>query len=96
MRDEEFNRYRPMFPQSKVWKAKAADQPDRPVGPPQPTGQTGHEDRSDRSDQPVRPVEPSAKATAESVPPVSVPSVLCCGGSAISFFEYELNLKGTT
>src|SRR6185437_3625177 len=37
--------------------------------------QTGHEDRSDRSDQPVRPVEPSAEATAESVPPVSVPSV---------------------
>jgi len=25
MRDEEFNRYRPMFPQSKVWKAKTAD-----------------------------------------------------------------------
>ena len=75
MRDEEFNRYRPMFPQSKVWKAKAADQPDRPVGPPQPTGQTGHEDRSDRSDQPVRPVEPSAEATTESVLPVSVPSV---------------------
>jgi len=50
MRDEEFNRYRPMFPRSKVWKTKVADQPDRPVGPPQPTGQTGHEDRSDRSD----------------------------------------------
>ena len=48
MRDEEFNRYRPMFPQSKVLKAKTADQPDRPVGSPQPTGQTGHEDRSDR------------------------------------------------
>ena len=75
MRDEEFNRYRPMFPQSKVWKAKTADQPDRPVGPPQPTGQTGHEDRSDRSHQPVRPVEPSAEATTESVQPVSVPSV---------------------
>ena len=48
MRDEEFNRYRPMFPQSKVWKAKTADQPDRPVGPPQLTGQTGQEDQSDR------------------------------------------------
>ena len=46
MRDEEFNRYRPLFPQSKVWKAKTADQPDRPVGPPQPTGQTGQTDRS--------------------------------------------------
>ena len=41
MRDEDFNRYRPMFPQSKVWKVKTADQPARPVGPPQPTGQTG-------------------------------------------------------
>ena len=75
MRDEEFNRYRPLFPQSKVWKAKTADQPDRPVGPPQPTGQTGQTDRSDRSDQSVRPVEPSTEATAESAPPVSVSSV---------------------
>ena len=75
MRDEEFNRYRPMFPQSKVWKAKAADQPDRPVGSSQPTGQTGHEDRSDRSDQPVKPVEPTAEPAAESAPPVSVTSV---------------------
>ena len=25
MRDENFNRYRPMFPQSKVWKVKTAD-----------------------------------------------------------------------
>ena len=40
MRDEDFNRYRPMFPQSKVWKVKTADQPARPVGPPQPTSQT--------------------------------------------------------
>ena len=61
MRDEEFNRYRPMFPQGKAWKAKTVDHPDRPVGPPQPTGQTGQMDRSDRSDQPIRPVEPSAE-----------------------------------
>ena len=33
MRDEDFNRYRPMFPQSKVWKVKIADQPARPVRP---------------------------------------------------------------
>src|SRR6185503_5625932 len=33
MRDEDFNRYRPMFPQSKVWKVKIADHPARPVGP---------------------------------------------------------------
>ena len=32
-RDEDFNRYRPMFPQSKLWKAKTADQPVRPVEP---------------------------------------------------------------
>src|SRR6185312_12214061 len=75
MRDEELNRYRPMFPQSKVWKAKTTDQPVRLVEPPQPTGQTGQEDRSDRSDQSVRPVEPSAELTTESVPPVSAPSV---------------------
>ena len=40
MRDEDFNRYRPMFPQGKVWKAKVADQPDRLVEPLQTTGQT--------------------------------------------------------
>ena len=34
LRDEDFNRYRPMFPQSKVWKIKTADHPTRPVGPP--------------------------------------------------------------
>ena len=45
MRDEDFNRYMPMFPQSKVWKVKTADQPARPVGPPRLTGQI---DRSDR------------------------------------------------
>jgi hypothetical protein len=41
MRDEDFNRYMPIFPKGKVWKIKTADQPARPVGPPQPTGQTG-------------------------------------------------------
>ena len=49
MRDEDFNRYRPVFPQSKVWKVKTGDQPARPVGPPQLTGQTSQIDRSDRS-----------------------------------------------
>ena len=75
MRDEDFNRYRPMFPQSKVWKVNTADQPARPVGPPQPTGQTDQIDRSDCSDQPVRPVEPTAEPAAESAPPVSVTSI---------------------
>ena len=48
MRDEDVNRYRPMFPQSKVWKVKTADQPARPVGPPQKTGQTALTNWSDR------------------------------------------------
>ena len=48
MRDEDFNKYKPMFPQSKVWKVKTADQPARPVGPPQSTGQTALTNRSDR------------------------------------------------
>ena len=75
MRDEDFNRYRPLFPQRKVWKVMTADQPASPVGPPQPTGQTGQIDQSDRSDQLVRPVEPTAEPAAESAPPVSVTSV---------------------
>ena len=33
IRDEGFNRYRLMFPQSKVWNAKIVDQPARLVGP---------------------------------------------------------------
>ena len=74
-RDEDFNRYRPMFPRSKVWKAKTADQPARPVRPLQPTDQTGQIDWSDRSDQPVRLVEPTAEPAAESAPPVLVTSV---------------------
>ena len=75
LRDEDFNKYRPMFPQGKVWKAKAADQLDRPVEPPQTTGQTGQEDWSDRSGQLVRPVESSIEPSAESAPPASAPSV---------------------
>ena len=75
MKDEDFNRYRPMFPQSKVWKIKIADQPARLVGPPQPIGPTSQIDRSDCSDQPIRPVEPSAEPIAKSAPPISVPSV---------------------
>ena len=58
MRDECFNKYRPMIPQGKVWQVKPADQPVGPVGPLLPTGQTGELDRSDCSDQPVRPVSP--------------------------------------
>ena len=33
IRDEHFNKYRPMIPQGKVWQIKTADQPARPVGP---------------------------------------------------------------
>ena len=50
MRDEHFNKYRPMIPQGKVWKIKTADQPAGPVGPTQLTGQTGQPDWSDRFD----------------------------------------------
>ena len=72
MRNEQFNKYRPMIPQGKVWQIKTADQPARPVGPPPPTGEP---DRSDRSAQPVRPVEPSTESATESAAPVSVPSI---------------------
>jgi len=55
MRDEHFNKYRPMIPQGKVWQIKIDGQPTGPVGPQPPTGQTGEPDLSDHSDQPVRP-----------------------------------------
>ena len=50
MRDEHFNKYRPMIPQGKVWQVKAVDQPAGPVRPLPPTSQTGEPDRSDCSD----------------------------------------------
>ena len=34
MRDERFNKYRPMIPQRKTWQIKTVDQPARPVEPP--------------------------------------------------------------
>ena len=73
LRDRQFNHYRPMVPQDKVWRVKAVDQPARPVEPPQETGLTGTSDRSDRPEQPVRPVEVAAEQKAESAMPVSVP-----------------------
>ena len=73
LRDKQFNHYRPMVPQGKVWRVKAVDQPARPVEPPQETGLTGTSDRSDRPEQPVRPVEVSAEQKAELAMPVSVP-----------------------
>ena len=75
MRDEHFNKYRPMIPQGKVWQVKLADHPAGPVGPLPPTDQTGESDWSDHPEQPVIPVEPSAEPMAESIAPVSVPSV---------------------
>ena len=50
LRDEDFNRYRLMFPQGKVWKIKAADRPNKPVKPPQPTDRTGQTTLTNRSD----------------------------------------------
>ena len=47
----QFNKCRPIIPQSKVWWVKSADQPAGPVGPPLPTGLTGIADRSDRSER---------------------------------------------
>ena len=76
--DENFNKYRPMVPQSKKWRAKSAEQPVGPVEPLQPTGPTGAGDRSDRQVQPVRPVEPAVEQTAEvatSAPCEDVPAV---------------------
>ena len=73
MRDEHFNKYRPMVPQGKVWQVKSADQPAGPVGPPLPTSLTGTANRSDSSDQPVRPVQPVVEQKAELEMPVSVP-----------------------
>ena len=53
LRDKQFNNYRPMFPQGKVWRVKAVDQPARLVEPPQATDLTSTGDRSDRPEQPV-------------------------------------------
>ena len=72
MRDEYFNKYRPMIPHGKMWQVKTVDQPaEVPVGLTPVTGETGIPDRSDRPEPPVRPVEPSAESTAESAVPVS-------------------------
>ena len=48
-RNEYFNKYRPMIPQSKVWQAKTIDQPsEKLVKPTMATDQTGSLDRLDR------------------------------------------------
>jgi len=65
LRDEYFNKYRPMIPQGRKWRAMPAVQSTGPVEPPQVTGLTGAEDRSDRQAQPVRPVEPVIEQVAE-------------------------------
>ena len=61
IRDEHFNKYRPMIPQGKVWQAKTIDQPsERPVEPTPATGQTGSLDRSDRL-SPVQRAQPNQR-----------------------------------
>jgi len=60
LRDEDFNRYKPMFPQGKVWKIKAVDQPNRPVERPQSTSQTALTNRSDWS-SPVQSQQPNRR-----------------------------------
>jgi len=46
----QFNKCRPIIPQSKVWRVKSADQPAGPVGPPLSPDLTGIADRSDCPD----------------------------------------------
>ena len=82
LRDKQFNNYRPMVPQGKVWRVKAVDQPARLVEPPQATGLTGTSDRSDRPEQPVRPVEVASKQKADLATPVSAP---CDGETPLAF-----------
>ena len=62
----QFNKCRPIVPQSKVWRVKSAHQPAGPVGPPLSTGLTRIADRSECPDQPVRPVQPVVEQKAES------------------------------
>jgi len=66
----QFNKCRPIIPQSKVWRVKSAGQPAGPVRPPLPTGLTGIADRGDRPDQSVQPI---IEQKAESETPVSAP-----------------------
>ena len=76
MRDEYFNKYRPMVLQGKVWQAKVVNQPAaEPVRQTQATGQTGTPDRLDHPEPPDRPIEPSAESTAKLAVPVSVSHV---------------------
>ena len=70
LRDEHFDKYRPMIPQGKTWRVKSIDQPTGPVRPSQPTGTSN---RTDCPEQPVRPVEPTTEQKAESVTPVLAP-----------------------
>ena len=70
LRDEQFNKYSTIIPQSKVWRVKSADQLAGPVGPPLPIGLTGIADRGDRPDKPVQPI---IEQKAESETPVSAP-----------------------
>jgi len=82
LRDKQFNHYRPMVPQGKVWRVKAVDQPARLIKPPQATGLTDTNDRSDRPEQPVRPVEVATEQKAELAMPVSAP---CDGETPLAF-----------
>ena len=49
LKDEHFNKYRPMVPQGKEWWAKPTVQSTGPVRPPQVTDLTAKCNRSDRS-----------------------------------------------
>ena len=78
LRDEHFNKYRPMVPQGIEWRVKSVEQPTGPIEPLQVTGLTGAEDWSDRQAQPVRPVESVVEQKAEAATSAShdeVPAV---------------------
>ena len=91
LKDEHFNKYRPMVPQGKEWRVKSAEQSTGPVESPQMTGPTGAEDRSDRQAQPIRPVEPVVEQIAEATTSASrdeVPAVPAALGDE-ELVDYE-------
>ena len=65
MRNEQFNKYRPIIPQSKVWQVKSTNQLVGLVGLPISTSLT--------TEQLTRSIYPLVKQKDESVDPISAP-----------------------
>jgi hypothetical protein len=92
--DEHLNKYQPMVPRGKEWRAKPTVQSTGPVELVKVTGLTGAEDRSDRQAQPVRPVEPVLEQTAKvntSISRDEVPAVPTALGDE-ELVDYEASL----